>query len=1063
MRHEYLEGLRECCQSEAAFERMQQILLMAETERRQVELNALRRSLSGEQVLQTVRAAAEPEEYQDSLKNLIAERTNDLLSTNNRLRQEISDRKWAEQALQESEQRFRSLIENAIDIIAILDEKGIFRYCSPSTERVLGYRIKEVVGHPATDFVHPEDTSLILRVLQEAIRNPQTSQPSAEYRVRHRNGSWCSFEAVATSLLDDAAIRGVVINCHDITERKQAEDALLMANRQIVNILESITDAFMSLDTQWRFTYLNQRAAQIFQRSQEELLGQQLWEAFPEVRGSTFEREYHRALEFQESITFEEFYPSSNTWFEVRVFPSGEGLSIFLLDITDRRESQAELLEMSTALGNAVEGIARLDVNGRYIALNRAYAIALGYQQQEMIGMSWQLTFHPEDVVTLETAHQLMLTEGKAEAEVRALRKDGSTFYNEVVMVAAYDWHDRLMGHHCFTKDITERKQAEEALRQQAERERLMSEIARRIRNSLNLEEILNTTVSEIRQFLRAERVVIYRIEPQGNGLVTAESVDSKWPSLLGSRLQEEWVKQTQQEYRQGKNLVIDDVQRIPALQSHQNFVQITQIQAALLVPILHGNRLWGVIGVHQCSKARHWESFEISLVEQLATQGAIAIQQSELYRQVQQLNTKLEVQVQERTAQLQQALQFEAMLKRITDSVRDSLDEEKILQTAVQELALGLEVVACDAALYNLEQRTSMICYEYIRSNLPPAKGSIVRMVEAYEIHEQLLQGWYFQFCNISHEPVRLLQWDYAILACPMVNDQGVMGDLWLFRPNESAFSSLEIRLVQQVANQCAIAIRQARLYQAAQAQVAALEELNQLKDDFLSTVSHELRTPMSNMKMAIHMLRTVTTLDRQERYLEILQAECVREIELINDLLDLQRLEASSYPVSPETIQLKDFLLDTVEPFRSRAGDRQQILTIHVSENFPDLVTDRAALERILAELLNNACKYTPPGSEVALRATYISGDSTKALDQVVLTVMNQAEIPMAELPRIFEKFYRVPNSDPWKQGGTGLGLALVQRLILQLQGKIQVESQNGWTIFTVSIPSTHYSQLT
>ncbi|UBF28470.1 PAS domain S-box protein [Kovacikia minuta CCNUW1] len=1057
MRPEYLEGLRECCQSEAAFERMQQILLMAETEQRQVELNALRQSLMGEQVRQTV-IAAEPEAYQDSLKNLIAERTNDLLNTNKRLRQEIADRKWAEQALQESEQRFRSLIENAIDIIAILDEKGIFRYCSPSTERVLGYKIKEVVGRPATDFVHPEDTALILKVLQEAIQHPQISQPSAEYRVRHRNGSWCSFEAVATSLLDDSAIRGVVINCHDITERKQAEGALLSANRQIVNILESITDAFMSLDTQWRFTYLNQRAAQIFQRSQEELLGQQLWEAFPEVRGSTFERQYYQAIEKQESITFEEFYPSLNTWFEVRVFPSFEGLSIFLLDITERRESQAELLEMSTALGNAVEGIARLDTSSRYIALNRAYASALGYQQQEMMGMSWHLTFHPEDISTLETAYQLMLTEGKAEAEVRMLRKDGSAIYHEVVMVAAYDWHDRLIGHHCFTKDITERKQAEETLRQQAERERLMSAIARRIRNSLDVEEILDTTALEVRQFLRAERVVIYRIEPNGDGLVTAESVEAKWTSLMGFRLQEDWFKQRQKDYRQGKNLVIDDAQQIPDAQACQKFLNNAQIVALLVVPILHGNQLWGLVGVHQCSKARHWEPLEISLLEQLATQVAIAIQQSELYRQVQQLNTKLEVQVQERTAQLQQALQFEAMLKRITDSVRDSLDEEKILQTAVQELALGLNVFACDAALYDTERRIAVICYEYIRSDLPPAKGTTVHMSHLLEIHEQLLQEWCFQFCQIAPEPVRPIQNKFAVLSCPMVNDQGVMGDLWLFRPCESEFNNLEIRVVQQVANQCAIAIRQARLYQAAQAQVAALEELNQLKDDFLSTVSHELRTPMSNMKMAIHMLRNVTSPERQERYLEILQAECIREIELINDLLDLQRLEASSYPVSPEAIHLKPFLLETIEPFRSRANDRQQILTIHLTDNLPSLETDKAALERILAELLNNACKYTPPGNEVALTAHSSQEDLASGSLQVVLRVSNQAEIPATELPRIFEKFYRVPNADPWKQGGTGLGLALVQRLVLQLQGKIQVESQNGWTIFTVFLPLPH-----
>ncbi len=503
------------------------------------------------------------------------------------------------------------------------------------------------------------------------------------------------------------------------------------------------------------------------------------------------------------------------------------------------------------------------------------------------------------------------------------------------------------------------------------------------------------------------------------------------------------------------KNKLIEDTSRIPHNVS-QAYIERSQAKAMLGVPILHGERLWGVLGVHQCSAARHWEPFEISLLEQLATQVAIAIQQSELYRQVQQLNSKLEGQVQERTAQLEQALQFEAMLKRITDSVRDSLDEDKILQTAVQELALGLDVAACDAALYDFERQTSTICYEYIRSDLPSAKGSVVHIQQSeIEIHKQLLNEWYCQFCEISTDMVRPTHRRYAILVCPMVTDQGVIGDLWLFKPHETAFSDLEIRLVQQVVNQCVIAIRQARLYQAAQAQVAALEELNQLKDDFLSTVSHELRTPMSNMKMAIHMLRNVTTPERQERYLDILQSECIREIELINDLLDLQRLEASSYPVSPEPISLKDFLENTVEPFRSRAGDRQQILKIQLADNLPELITDKAALERVLAELLNNACKYTSPGSEVALTAQLPQRTSASEPDQVMLSVRNQAEIPALELPRVFEKFYRVPNSDPWKQGGTGLGLALVQRLVTQLEGTIQVESKDGWTIFTVFLP--------
>ena len=1189
MKPEYLESLRHCCRNEAAFEQMQHILLAAEAERQHIELKTLRHSLNGEECRGGVAVGANRSHYLKSLEELILERTADLLNTNRRLRQEIAERRRAEKALQESEQRFRSLIENATDIIVVLDHKGIFRYCSPSAAKLLGYTIEDVVGHGTAAFVHPDDISVIVTALEQAIECPNVSQPAIEYRVRNHNGSWCFFEAVATSLLDVPSIRGVVINCHDITERKRAEEALLIANRQTVNILESITDAFMSLNREWQLTYVNRQAAALCQRSQDELLGQSLWDVFPDSVGSALNQEYHRALEQQTPVTFEEFHPSLNAWFDVRLFPSADGISLFLLDVTERKHAQAELLEMSTALGNAVEGIARLDIHGHYIALNRAYAAALGYQQEEMMGMPWQQTVHPDSIHLVTAAYQQMMVESKAEVEIMSLRKNGSTFYSAKVMVAAYDWHDRLIGFHCFTKDITERKQAEaaliesqerlkltlettqmgiwdyepqgetvkwsesctqlygfapgtfggtqkaflecvhpddrtavrhhilqqtqqapnyskefrivrpdgsirwiaershtfhdemgqplrilgismdttdhkrfeEALRQQAERERLMGAIAQRIRNSLDLEETLNTTVSEVRQFLKVDRVVLFGVEQAYSGRITAESVDTSWRSMMGVIVQESWVQHQLEEQQQGKNLALTSIRDLSSTNAFRRFLELWQVKALLAVPILHGNTIWGVLIAHQCATERQWEPYEIGLLEQLATQVAIAIQQSELYGQVQQLNTALEAQVHDRTAQLQQALRFEATLKRITDSVRDSLDEERILQTAVQELASGLSIMGCDASLYDLPRRTSTVCYEYILSDLPTAKGATVRMEDLAEVYDWLLHEQCFQFCCTQPCKPRLLPRQHSILACPMVDDQGVIGDLWLFRPAGATFTSQEIRLVQQVANQCAIAIRQARLYQAAQAQVAALEELNQLKDDFLSTVSHELRTPMSNMKMAIHMLRTVTAPEKQARYLDILQAECYREIELINDLLDLQRLEASAYPVSLESIDLQTCLTTMIEPFYSRTGDRQQVLTVQLPTTFPPFTTDKATLERVVAELLNNACKYTPPGKVVTLTVTQNSmAAQCDAVPCIIFTVGNQVEIPASELPHIFEKFYRVPNADPWKQGGTGLGLALVQRLIAQLDGVILVESSNGWTHFSIQLPITENS---
>lgn len=231
----------------------------------------------------------------------------------------------------------------------------------------------------------------------------------------------------------------------------------------------------------------------------------------------------------------------------------------------------------------------------------------------------------------------------------------------------------------------------------------------------------------------------------------------------------------------------------------------------------------------------------------------------------------------------------------------------------------------------------------------------------------------------------------------------------------------------------------------------VAELERISQLKDEFLSTVSHELRTPLTNMKMALQMLKVSDAVEQLQRYVEILQTECNREIELINDLLDLQRLEGTCCPLFlAEAVNLQEWLPSFIEPFQARTQERQQTLQLYLPNELYPLISDRASLKRILAELLNNACKYTAAGGEIIL-----SVRQERARErETIFTLSNSAEIPLAQLPRIFEKFYRVPKADPWKQGGTGLGLALVQKLVEQLHGTIRVESAEGWTAFTVEL---------
>jgi signal transduction histidine kinase/PAS domain-containing protein len=698
------------------------------------------------------------------------------------------------------------------------------------------------------------------------------------------------------------------------------------------------------------------------------------------------------------------------------------------------------------------------DSAGMIQAANQAAAALLNRSPQSLVGESIAAFMAAESVPAFERLLlQIQQSPAPLTAEISLKLPDANPLHAILSGMASSGASQSPTALRWLLHDITKRKQAEMVLQQRVEREQLIGAVAQRIRQSLNPQEILNNAVAEVRQFLQADRVVVYQLEATKSATVVAEAVEPEWRSILGFTSNPRLTAERLAFYSHSGYQAIADVQQAPYSAELVKLLLQQQVKAVLVVPIVHETELLGLICAHQCSSLRDWQSTEVDLLRQLADQVAIALQQSKLYQQAQQLNADLEQQVQNRTEQVQQALKFESMLKRITDKVRDSLDESQILQAAVQELTLVLGLSGCNAALYDLDQGISTIRYDYANS-IPTSQGRVAQMDHFPEIYSQLQQGLYFQFCSLIPNPVR---GRVSMLACPIFVDlnssqgidQAVLGDLWLINHKDYVFNEFEIRLVQQVANQCAIAIRQARLFQAAQAQVQELEKLNRLKDEFLSTVSHELRTPISNVKMAIHMLKTAPTEERRQRYLEILETESTREAELIDDLLDLQRLEVASCPIHLETLPLQKWLPDLVQPFRSRITHHNQTLRVEYSTDLLPIKSDFSILRRILAELLNNACKYTAGGHQITLSVQQ-HADSIGSV--TIFTLSNQANIPHSELPNIFEKFYRVPNADPWKQGGTGLGLALVQKLVERLYGTIAVESQNGWTTFTVCLPT-------
>ncbi len=403
---------------------------------------------------------------------------------------------------------------------------------------------------------------------------------------------------------------------------------------------------------------------------------------------------------------------------------------------------------------------------------------------------------------------------------------------------------------------------------------------------------------------------------------------------------------------------------------------------------------------------------------------------------------------------ELQQALNFEAIVRPITDKIRDSLDEETILKTATEELSEALHLNGCQIELYDSQQIAATIAYEYT-TTLPQGLGTSRKIDHFPQLYQQLLQKIPIQLVETipQFNPTGI---QVTRLACPIFDNQGIIGNLWGLRPPTEVFNQFETRLMQQVASQCAIALRQARLYQTSNKYVQELEKLNQLKDDFLKTISHELKTPMSSIQLATQTMEKLLSSPENLRnsnifskVLHIFHQSCQRQNQLIEDLRNLTHVDAKSQTLVNEWIELHPWVTDVTQLFLSQTPNPEHEISFDFHQQNIGLICDPLILERILRELLNNALKYTPAGEQIII-------ETNAKETEIYLCVINTGiEISPEEQELVFTPFYRIPQNDPWQHGGTGLGLTLVQKLTKVIGASVTLESRQGKTIFCVKFP--------
>jgi len=381
------------------------------------------------------------------------------------------ERARVEEALRRSEEHFRSLTENASDIVTILGDDGILRYVSPSVERLLGYRSSELLGRNAFEFMHPDDLGPVMEALADAIQRPGTPY-SATFRFKHADGTWRILESIGQAKQDQPDAYSVIVNSRDVTERVRQEEVLHASKQRLRTVVAGAPVIFFSLDPQGVFTLAEGKGLHSLGVRPKMLLGKSFFEILGDVPQAV--SDVRRALAGESVTARVELFGFE---FEAQYSPVREkdgsiaGVVGVATDITERRRAEEALRRADTASRTLVQqapfGIFRASPDGTLLSVNPALVEMLGYASERDL-----LDQHLDKDVFRDPAERARyvthLNEAPGAAETQAVwrRSDSTPITVRLYGRAVRRDDGRVECHEIFAEDVSQRRDLEEQLRQ---------------------------------------------------------------------------------------------------------------------------------------------------------------------------------------------------------------------------------------------------------------------------------------------------------------------------------------------------------------------------------------------------------------------------------------------------------------------------------------------------------------------------------------------------------------------------------------------------------------------
>ncbi len=651
---------------------------------------------------------------------------------------------------------------------------------------------------------------------------------------------------------------------------------------------------------------------------------------------------------------------------------------------------------------HSLEAIAIVDQKGRIVEVNPAACKLFAATKKKLIS---QLL---DDFLMSPLDWQ----KSRERAEIQIKQSEGEIKTVEYSQVKDFLPNQNLL----LLRDITD-------FQLQAAAE-LFAEVTLKIRQSLQLKEILQTAVTEVQRILKADRVLIYQVFSDGTGMPIKEAVLPDFKPILGVEFPEEvFPKDYRQLYTRGRVKAIADVHATDAglAECLIEFMDEWMVKAKLVVPILQNfqsqtetdsDRLWGLLIAHQCQTTRQWTDFEQELMQQLADQIGIALSQAELLENLEKI-------VAERTVKLRQEISERA---KVEAALRHSEEQMRLI-------ANGLPVLIAYVDKQQHYRFNNEAYQTWLRLDPPAIYDRHLLQVHGLEEYQQIQA--YVEIAltgeTVTYERDLILQ--------------------------DGCVHSLSVTYIPHLQEQ-----KKIQGFFALTSDISDRKAIERMKDEFISVVSHELRTPLTSIHSSLKILTTgkLGSVSYQgKRMLKIADEQTERLVHLVNNVLDLQRIQSGKITMNKQACQARELMVETVQAMKTLAQEQGIQLSVK-SSNFV-VWADRDYILQTLTNLVSNAIKFSPRNSTVVLSAAINPQKKHNGKHQSISYITFAVEdggqgIPQDRLETIFERFQQVDSSDSRKKGGTGLGLAICRQIVEGHGGQIWAESclEQGSTFY-------------